>query len=107
MQKWRNWEAAPEADWLLALRRESAIAPLAAQSKVGLRRVNEAALQLDLRRSVIYDLLKRYGRRGLSLPAPLPSERHLEGDIDGQDRIHCSRHAHCYRGAALRCRCPE
>jgi hypothetical protein len=63
MQKWRNWEAATELDWLLALRRESVIAPLAAQSKVGLRRVDEAALQLGLRRSAIYDLLKRYGRR--------------------------------------------
>jgi putative transposase len=63
MQKWRNWEAATELDWLLALRREAVIAPLAAQSKVGLRRVDEAALQLGLRRSVIYDLLKRYRQR--------------------------------------------
>jgi Arc/MetJ family transcription regulator len=40
-------------------------------------------------------------------PAPLLSKRHLEGDIDGKDRLNCSQFAHCYRGAALRCRCPE
>jgi hypothetical protein len=48
MQKWRNWEAAGGADWLLALKRESVIAPLAAQSKVGVQRVDEAALHLGL-----------------------------------------------------------
>jgi hypothetical protein len=48
MQKWRNWEAAGEADWLLALKRESVIGPLAAQAKLGVRRVEEAALELGL-----------------------------------------------------------
>jgi putative transposase len=80
MQKWRNWEAAPEAERLLALRRESVIAPLAAQSKVGLRRVNEAALQLGLRRSVIYDLLKRYRRRSQT-SSLLPGKRGREPEV--------------------------
>jgi putative transposase len=80
MQKWRNWEAATELDWLLALRRESVIAPLAAQSKVGLRRVNEAALQLGLRRSVIYDLLKRYRRRSQT-SSLLPGKRGREPEV--------------------------
>jgi putative transposase len=80
MQKWRNWEAATELDWLLALRRESVIAPLAAQSKVGLRRVNEAALQLGLRRSVIYDLLKRYRRRSHT-SSLLPGKRGREPEV--------------------------
>ena len=57
MQKWRNWEAAGEADWLLALKRESVIGPLAAQAKLGLQRVDEAALGLGLGRSVVYDLV--------------------------------------------------
>ena len=48
MQKWRNWEAAGEADWLLALKRESVIGPLAVQSKLGVQRVDEAALELGL-----------------------------------------------------------
>ena len=77
MQKWRNWEAATELDWLLALRRESGIAPLAAQSKVGLRRLDEAALQLGLRRSVIYDLLKRYRQRSQT-SSLLPGKRGRE-----------------------------
>jgi hypothetical protein len=42
VQKWRNWEAAGEADWLLALKRESVIGPLASQSRPGVQRVEEA-----------------------------------------------------------------
>jgi putative transposase len=80
MQKWRNWEAATELDWLLASRRESVIAPLAAQSKVGLRRVDEAALQLGLRRSVIYDLLKRYRQRSQT-SSLLPGKRGREPEV--------------------------
>jgi putative transposase len=63
VQKWRNWEAAGEADWLLALKRESVIGPLASQSRPGVQRVEEAALELGLGRSVVYDLLKRYRLR--------------------------------------------
>jgi putative transposase len=80
MQKWRKWEAATELDWLLALRRESVIAPLAAQLKVGLGRVDEAALQLGLRRSVIYDLLKRYRRRS-QMSSLLPGKRGRESEV--------------------------
>jgi hypothetical protein len=41
MQKWRNWEAAGEADWLLGLKRESVIAPLAAEFfRPGLNYIN-------------------------------------------------------------------
>ena len=80
MQKWRKWEAATELDWLLALRRESVIAPLAAQSKVGLRRVDEAALQLGLRRSVVYDLLKRYRQRSQT-SSLLPGKRGREPEV--------------------------
>jgi hypothetical protein len=40
MQKWRSWEAAGEADWLL-VKRESVIAPLAAQFfRPGLKYIN-------------------------------------------------------------------
>jgi transcriptional regulator of acetoin/glycerol metabolism len=60
MQKWRNLEAAGEADWLVALKRESVIGPLAAQSRPGAQRVGEAARELGLGRSVVYDLLRRY-----------------------------------------------
>ena len=80
MQKWRNWEAAGEADWLLALKRESVIAPLAAQSRVGVRRVDEAALQLGLGRSVVYDLLKRYRQRSQT-SSLLPGKRGREPKV--------------------------
>jgi hypothetical protein len=48
MQKWRNLEVAGEADWLVALKRESVIGPLAAQSRPGVQRVGEAARELGL-----------------------------------------------------------
>jgi hypothetical protein len=41
MQKWRNWEAAGEADELLALKRASLIGTLAAQAKLGVQRVDD------------------------------------------------------------------
>lgn len=87
MQKWRNWEAAGEADWLLALKRESVIAPLAAQSKVGVRRVDEAALQLGLGRSVVYDLLKRYRQRSQT-SSLLPGKRGREPKVPVLKQVH-------------------
>jgi putative transposase len=63
MQKWPKWEAAEEADWLVALKRESVIGPLASQSRPGAQRVEEAALELGMGRSVVYDLLKPYRQR--------------------------------------------
>ena len=47
MQKWRKWEAAEESDWLMALKRESVLSPLATQSRPGAQRVEEAALQYE------------------------------------------------------------
>jgi putative transposase len=87
MQKWRNWEAAGEADWLLALKRESVIGPLAAQPKLGLDRVDEAALALGLGRSVVYDLVKRYRQRPQA-SSLLPGKRGRELKTSGlaQDR---------------------
>jgi putative transposase len=89
MQKWRNWEAAGEADWLLALKRESVIGPLAAQAKLGVQRVDEAALELGLGRSVVYDLLKRYRQRSQT-SSLLPGKRGREPKVSvlGQDREH-------------------
>jgi putative transposase len=63
MQKWPNWEAAGKADWLLALKRESVIAPLSVQPRVGVQLIDKAALELGLGRSAIYELLKRYRQR--------------------------------------------
>ena len=87
MQKWRNWEAAVEADWLLALKRESVIGPLAAQSRLGVQRVKEAALELGLGRSVVYDLLKRYRQRSQT-SSLLPGRRGREPKVSvlRQDR---------------------
>lgn len=77
MQKWRNWEAAGEVDWLLALKRESVIGPLASQSRPGVQRVEEAALELGLGRSVVYDLLKRW---------PPVLRRRLNSALDQHER---------------------
>jgi putative transposase len=87
MQKWRSWEAAGKADWLLALKRESVIAPLAVQPKVGVQLVDEAALELGLGRSVIYELLKRYRQRSQTSTL-LPGKRGREpkAPVLNQDR---------------------
>jgi putative transposase len=87
MQKWRNWEAAGKADWLLALKRESVIAPLAVQPKVGVQLVDEAALELGLGRSVIYELIKRYRQRSQT-SSLLPGKRGREpkAPVLDQDR---------------------
>ena len=87
MQKWRNWEAAGKADWLLALKRESVIAPLAVQPRVGVQVVDEAALELGLGRSVTYELLKRYRQRSQT-SSLLPGKRGREpkAPVLNQDR---------------------
>jgi hypothetical protein len=80
MQKWRNWEAAGGADWLLALKRESVMSPLAVQSKLGVQRVDEAALELGLGGSVVYELLKRYRQRSQT-SSLLPGKRGREPKV--------------------------
>ena len=63
MQNWHTWESATEEDWSLALRREAVIRPLAEQSRLRSAIVTEAAAELDLGRSALYELLQRYRRR--------------------------------------------
>ena len=77
MQKWRNWEAAGEADWLLALKRQSVTAQLAARSKVGVRRVDEAALQVGLGRSVLSPICSSATGSGSQSSSLLPGKRVL------------------------------
>lgn len=77
MQKWRQWDAAREADWSLALERERVIRPLAEQARLSVRSIGEAACQLSLSRSVLYDLLQRYRQRP-QISSLLPRKRGLE-----------------------------
>jgi putative transposase len=63
MQRWREWEAAGDAVWAMALSREAVIRPLAEQPRLSGVCVEQAANQLHLSRSVIYDLLQRYRSR--------------------------------------------
>ena len=71
----------------MALKRESVLRPLAAQSRPGVQRVDEAALELGLRRSVVYDLLKRYRQRSQT-SSLLPGKRGREPKVVvlGHDR---------------------
>jgi putative transposase len=80
MQKCRDWEAAEEADWVLALKRESAISRLAALPRPGAQRVDEAARELGLARSAVYELLRRYRQRSQT-SALLPGKRGHESKV--------------------------
>ena len=77
MQKRRHWEAAGKSEWLLALKRESVIAPLALQPRVGVQLVDKAAHELGLGRSAIYELLRRYRQRSQT-SSLLPGKRGRE-----------------------------
>ncbi len=63
MQRWRSWEAAPEAEWGLAVEREAVIRPLAEQARLSGAAIEDAAGRLQLSRSVLYDLVRRYRQR--------------------------------------------
>ena len=63
MQKWRQWEAAGEVDWGLAVEREAVIRPLAEEEKLTKERLHEAMIRLGLSRSALYKLVHRYKER--------------------------------------------
>jgi hypothetical protein len=63
MQKWQQWETGGEGAWGVALQRERVIRPLAEQPRPSAESVAEAACQLGLSRSVLYELL--HGTGGL------------------------------------------
>lgn len=63
MQKWRQWEAASESDWGLAVEREGVIRPLAERQKLKIDDVEDAMHRLRISRSVLYSLLHRYKQR--------------------------------------------
>jgi putative transposase len=63
MQNWRPWDTASDGDWGLAVQRETVIRPLSEEGKLSGQRVQEAMLQLDLSRSALYKLIRRYRRR--------------------------------------------
>lgn len=73
-------EAAEESEWLVALKRESVLSPLAVQSRPGAQRVEEAALELGLRHSVVYDLLRRFRQRSQT-SSILPGKRGREPKV--------------------------
>ena len=81
MQKWRQWEAASEADWGLALQREAVIRPLAEQGKLSGGDVEMATRQLRIGRSVLYDLVNRYRRRPQT-SSLLPWKRGRDGKLN-------------------------
>ena len=63
MQKWRQWESAPDSDWGTALQREAVIRPLAEEWKLGRAAVQEASQHLGVSRALVYRLIARYRQR--------------------------------------------
>jgi putative transposase len=87
MQKWQQWETAGEAAWGLAMQREAVIRPLAEQTRLRAESVADAARQLGLSRSVLYELLQRYRRRPqTSSLLPWKRGRKPNGSLLGDER---------------------
>lgn len=63
MQKWRQWETAPDADWDTAVEREPLIRTLAEEERLTKEQLQEAMLALRVRRGLLYKLLHRYRQR--------------------------------------------
>ena len=63
MQKWQQWESASDADWGLAVEREAVIRPLAEQQRLCTEDVEEASRHLQIARSFLYRLVRRYRQR--------------------------------------------
>ena len=58
-----SWHNASPADWELARQREAVVRPLAARPSLTPEIVNETARTLNLRRSLVYQLVARYRQR--------------------------------------------
>jgi putative transposase len=63
MQNWRQSETAEADEWRLALEREAIIRPLATMRKLSVTLIEDATRELQLSRTVFYDLLRRYKQR--------------------------------------------
>jgi putative transposase len=63
MRKPSAWHNALPADWELARQREAVIRPLAAQPSLTPAIVSETARTLNLRRSLVYQLVAQYRKR--------------------------------------------
>lgn len=80
MSNWRQWETASDADWGLAVERESVIRPLAEEEKLTGELLQEAMLRLNLGRSVVYKLIQRYRCRPQT-SSLLPLKRGRDSDV--------------------------
>jgi hypothetical protein len=74
MQKWRQWESAPDSEWKAAVEREAVIRPLAELTRLTETAVDQAVERLDLGRTSIYGLIRRYKQRPQTSPL-LPFKR--------------------------------
>jgi len=86
MQKWQQWETGGEGAWGVALQRERVIRPLAEQLRRSAESVAEAACQLGLSRSVLYELLQRYRRPQTSSLLPWKRGRKPNESLLGDER---------------------
>jgi hypothetical protein len=63
VQKWRNWGSCGGSGLAAGSEAKVGDRPFGLSIETGVQRVEEAALELGLARSVVYDLLKRYRLR--------------------------------------------
>ena len=63
MRKPVAWHNATPADWEVARQREAVVRPLAARPSLTPAIVSETARTLNLRRTLVYQLVARYRKR--------------------------------------------
>jgi putative transposase len=85
MQKWREWQAAPQSEWSLALEREAVIRPLAELNRLTRTAVGQAVERLGLGRTTIYDLVHRSKQRPQT-SSLLPSKRGRDSNTQFLDQ---------------------
>jgi len=86
MQKWRQWQSAPQSEWIIAMEREAVIRPMADLTRLTQTMVNGAASRLGLSRTAIYRLLGRYKDRPQT-SSLLPLKRGRSSDTRVLDRV--------------------
>ncbi|MDQ2839534.1 MAG: Mu transposase C-terminal domain-containing protein [Acidobacteriota bacterium] len=101
MQKWQQWQVASQADWGIAVEREVIIRLLAERDRLSPYDVDEATVRLQIGRSFLYKLIRRYKQRPQT-SSLLPWKRGRDNSLTFLDRTRESLLSSCIKDFYLR-----